>query len=72
LLQGFPSQVIALDLIYFVDKFSGLPRIVFVDAFQYKKDLNALPKIAAPAELVSVLRKSGTKTYRKICGLWLD
>jgi hypothetical protein len=34
--------------------------------------LNGLPKIAACAELVSVLRISGTKTLKKICGLRLN
>jgi hypothetical protein len=33
----------------------------FINPFRNEKDLNGLPKIAACAELVSVLRKSGTK-----------
>jgi hypothetical protein len=47
-------------------------RFIFINPFQNEKDLNGLPKIAACAELVSVLRKSETKTFRKICGLWLN
>ena len=41
-------------------------RFSFIKPFQDEKDLNGLPKIAACAELVSVLRKSGTKTLGKI------
>jgi hypothetical protein len=36
--------------------------ISLISPFQNEKDLNGIPKIAACAELVSVLRKSGTKT----------
>jgi hypothetical protein len=37
---------------------------IFIFPFQNEKDLNGIPKIA--------LRKSGTKAYRKICGLRLN
>jgi len=38
-------------------------RFSFIKPFQNEKDLNGLPKIA--------LRKSETKTLKKICGLGL-
>jgi hypothetical protein len=39
-------------------------RFIFNNPFQNEKDLNGIPKIAACAELVSVLRKSETKTLK--------
>jgi hypothetical protein len=45
---------------------------ILISPFQNEKDLNGIPKIAACAELVSVLRKSETKALEKICGLRLD
>jgi hypothetical protein len=47
-------------------------RFIFINPFQNEKDLNGIPKIAACAELVSVLRKSEKKTLKKICGLGLN
>ena len=44
--------------------YNFMNRFIFVNPFQNEKDLNGLPKIA--------LRKSKTKTYKKICGLWLN
>jgi hypothetical protein len=44
------------------NSYSFMNRFIFLDAFQNEMDLNGLPKIA--------LRKSGTKTLKKICGLW--
>jgi hypothetical protein len=43
-------------------------RFIFNNPFQNEKDLNGIPKIAACAELVSVLRKSETKTLKKFAG----
>jgi hypothetical protein len=42
--------------------------LILISPFQNEKDLNGLPKIAACAELVSVLRKSGTKTLKNFAG----
>ena len=61
--QIIPS-VIAVYVIYFVDKlFHNFINIfIFITPFRNQKVLIGLPKIAACAELVSVLRKSETKT----------
>jgi len=37
---------------------------ISINSFQNEKNLNGIPKIAACAELVSVLRKSETKTLK--------
>jgi len=41
-----------------------MDRFIFINPFEDEKDLNGIPKIA--------LRKSETKTLKKICGLWLN
>jgi len=38
--------------------------VIFINPFQNEKELNGIPKIA--------LRKSKTKTLKKICGLRLN
>jgi hypothetical protein len=49
-----------------------MKRFIVIRHFGIKRGSIGIPKIAACAELVSVLRKSGTKTLKKICGLWLN
>jgi len=47
-----------------LNSYNFMNRLIFINPFQNEMGFNGIPKIA--------LRKSETKTLKKICGLWLN